>query len=357
MTTTTSARSRWANHGHAPVRRMIRCRPRRRTYPLRRVLLGRASTLIAAALLAALIVACDGSPATSTPLADYAHAERLVSPAWVESHLGDPSLVIVDLRSQALYSAGHVPGARQVAVSQLQATDSAGVPSQLVSAAAMAGILENAGITPDRTVIFYDDQGSLWAAWALWSLDVYGHADSRIMNGTWTLWESEHRPVSNDTPAVQTTAYRFTAIPDASIVTDFQGILDAVKDPSKVVCDARSAGEYVGTDVRSAHGGHIPGAINVEWSKAVASNGQFLPVRELTRLYADAGVWSADGTTVFTYCQTGVRGAHTWFVLHELLGYSRVALYDGSWAEYGSRDGAPIETGTVPAGSTGKAAR
>ena len=177
------------------------------------------------------------------------------------------------------------------------------------------------------------------------SLDVYGHKDWRVLNGTWTSWDAAKKPVTKDVANRPATQYAFTAQPNTKIVVNMEQMVKAVGDPSKIVCDSRTADEYTGRDLRAPakNGGHVPGAKNLAYSDAVAKSGEFLPVAELKKLYDTAGIVAQDNQTIFTYCQSGIRAAHAWFVLQNLIGYQNVAVYDGSWEEYGAASGNKIE--------------
>lgn len=273
----------------------------------------------------------------------YATADRLVTTQWVEDHFGDAGVLVIDVRDREAYETGHIPGAVHLAPREtFQAEDDRGVPSMIPKSEAVAATLSAIGATPETTIVFYDDRGNLWSARGVWTLSVYGHPDVRIMDGAWSSWSAEGRPVDTDVPERPPTSYAFDAEPDTSIVASWNDVVAAIDDPETLVCDARSEAEYAGADVRAARGGHVPGARNVEWSRAVDSSGAFLPASELKALYADAGV--TDGKTTFTMCQSGVRASHTWFVLTDLLGFDDVRVYDGSWVEYGNRDDSPIES-------------
>ena len=323
----------------------------------------RAGVLAGAALIAATAIACgsqakpaagDAPKAASTAAATATKAaavalkpnpDRAVSVDWLASKLNDATVVPVDLRTKDKYDAGHIPGAVLLASAALN--QKTGDVTDLAPAAQVAEALGKIGVKPTDTVVFYDDSGSLSATRAVWSLDVYGHKDSRVLNGTWTSWDAAKKPVSKDLPTRPATQYAFSGAPNTSIVVSMEQMVKAVGDPSKIVCDSRTADEYTGRDLRAPakNGGHVPGSLNLAYSEAVAKNGEFLPVEELKKLYDNAGIKAQDNQTIFTYCQSGVRAAHAWFVLKYLIGYPNVAVYDGSWEEYGGRSDTKIESG------------
>ncbi|GMU41177.1 MAG: sulfurtransferase [Chloroflexota bacterium] len=295
---------------------------------------------------AATVAAAAPAAEDTSGLAErgYAEGHRLVSGAWLEERLTDPSIVILDLRDEEAFAAGHIPGARLVVPGpNFSRTDEAGVKGQIGTAEQVAAALSAAGVTPDQTVVLYDGNSSLWAARALWVLDVYGHAQTRILDGAWKAWAAENRPTTTEPTAVTASTYAFSGAPNANIIANFEELVSAINDPSKLVCDARSAEEYAGRDVRSAQGGHVPGAQNVDWTTAVNEQSQFKTAEELAAVYEGKVLTGDTNQTIYVYCQTGVRAAHTWFVFHDLLGYENVKNYDGSWEEYGNRPDAVIE--------------
>lgn len=271
----------------------------------------------------------------------YVSSARLVTTNWVQEYSEDPSVLLIDLRPWEEYDAGHIPGAVHLPAKEtFQADDARGVPGMLPARAHIADALGSIGATPRTTLVFYDDAQSRWSARAIWALSVYKHADARLMDGAWKLWKVEGRPTSVSVPTRHPSEYAFRDPSDTSIVATWSDVVASIEDPETVVCDARSAAEYEGESVRAARGGHVPGSILVEWSQTVGETGEFLPADDLRALYDSAGV-TGDHVT-FTLCQSGVRAAHTWFVLNDLLGYDNVRVYDGSWVEYGNREDSPI---------------
>jgi len=271
----------------------------------------------------------------------YSASARLVTTGWVQEHVGDPSMLLIDLRPREEYDAGHIPGAAHLPAKEtFQADDARGVPGMLPTSGYIADALGSIGATPETTLVFYDDAQSLWSARAIWALSVYKHPDARLMDGAWKLWKVEGRPTSDTAPTNNPSQYAFKGSPDTSIVATWSDVVASIHDPETLVCDTRSVAEYEGESVRSARGGHVPGSVLIEWNQAVGETGEFLPADELRSLYDSAGV-TGDHVT-FTMCQSGVRAAHTWFVLTDLLGYDDVRMYDGSWVEYGNREDSPI---------------
>jgi thiosulfate/3-mercaptopyruvate sulfurtransferase len=304
--------------------------------------------LIWIALAVALIGSAACSPTTDTVSVatdlesrGYASIDHLVSTAWLEKHLNDDSVLIVDLRKEEDYAAGHIPGSVRLTPNAAFQMEVKGVPGMIPPADAVATVLAGIGATPETTIVFYDGIASLWASRAIWVLSVYGHEDSRALDGAWGLWESEGREVSTESAAPSTAEYVFEAQPNNMLIASWDEITASIDDPEVLVCDTRSPEEYAGRDVRADRGGHIPESINVNWNRAIDEQGRFLPAAKLRELYEGEGV--VGGKTVYTLCQTAVRATHTWFVLMDLLGYEDVRVYDGSWVEYGNREDSAID--------------
>ena len=279
-------------------------------------------------------------------MAEYAHPESLVSTQWVADHGGDANvrLVEVDVDTSA-YDEGHVAGAVSFNwQSQLQQN----VVRDIVSRSEMEALLSSSGIAPDTTVILYGDNNNWFAAWAFWQLKYYGHNDVRLMNGGRALWLAEGRPVTTDVPSHAATQYSIsTENGDLRALRDY--VLQAVNSGSHALVDVRSPDEFSGAlnappnvpQEGSQRNGHIPGAANIPWGQAVNEDGTFKSADELSALYGGKGVDGARET--IAYCRIGERSSHTWFVLSQLLGYDNVRNYDGSWTEWGSIVGAPIQ--------------
>jgi thiosulfate/3-mercaptopyruvate sulfurtransferase len=278
-------------------------------------------------------------------MGDYKHPEVLVSTDWVAAHGSDPSvrLVEVDVDTTA-YEKGHIQNA--VAwnwTSQLQDN----VRRDLLGKRQIEELLSQSGITPDSTVVLYGDNNNWFAAYALWQLKYYGHKDARLMNGGRKKWELEGRPLTNDAPQFARTKY--SAMPPDKSVRAWRDEVFAAMDGKNInLVDVRSPDEFTGKVIAppgmtetAQRGGHIPGALNVPWSKAANEDGTFKRYDELAQLYA--GVKPSQET--ITYCRIGERSSHTWFVLKYLLGYDKVRNYDGSWTEWGNLVDAPIAKG------------
>ncbi len=280
-------------------------------------------------------------------MADYKHPEVLVTTDWVAEHSGDAKvrLVEVDVDTGA-YDTGHV----QKAVGwnwQTQLQD--GIRRDVTDKKDFEELCSKSGIANDSTVVLYGDNNNWFAAWAFWQFKYYGHADVRLMNGGRKKWELESRPLTTDDPKPAATKYN-AKDPDASVRARRDYVFAALDKGNTYLVDVRSPDEFTGKIIAppglpetAQRPGHIPGAVNVPWSKAVNDDGTFRSLEELQALYGGKGV--KDDQETIAYCRIGERSSHTWFVLKYLMGLSKVRNYDGSWTEWGNLVDAPIAKG------------
>ena len=273
----------------------------------------------------------------------YEDSSRLVSTEWLADNINDENLVIIDVRKKEQYDEGHIPGAVHLTPGEVFQQEIDGVKGMLPSADHIAKHLSAIGAKPDSTILIYDGIKNLWATRGLWALDVYGHKNTILLDGVWTKWSAEGREISTTPPTVKASSYKFSGSPNTSIIAGWEEVLASVGDPSKLVCDTRTAEEYSGKDARADRGGHIPESVHLEWVKSNNDNHEFIEASQLQSIYDEAGL--TEGKTIYTLCQTAVRAAHTYFVLHDLLGYDNVKVYDGSWIEWGNNQELPLETG------------
>ncbi|HZA10376.1 sulfurtransferase [Mycobacterium sp.] len=276
-----------------------------------------------------------------------ARSDVLVTADWAESNLDAPNTVFVEVdEDTSAYDGGHIAGAVKLDWRKdLQDP----VRRDFVDAQQFSKLLSERGISNDDTVILYGGNNNWFAAYAYWYFKLYGHDKVKLLDGGRKKWELDGRPLSTD--AVQREQTSYTARdPDNSIRAFRDEVVEAIG--KKNLVDVRSPDEFSGKILAPAHlpqeqsqrPGHIPGAINVPWSKAANEDGTFKSDAELTGLYQEAGLDGSKDT--IAYCRIGERSSHTWFVLRELLGQQNVKNYDGSWTEYGSLVGVPIELGS-----------
>ncbi len=276
-----------------------------------------------------------------------ARSEVLVTADWAESNLEAPNTVFVEVdEDTSAYDTGHIPGAVKLDwKTDLQDQ----VKRDFVDAAQFSKLLSERGIGNDDTVVLYGGNNNWFAAYAYWYFKLYGHQDVKLLDGGRKKWELDARPLSTDTVTREGKSYT-AKDPDTSIRAFRDETIDAIG--TKNLVDVRSPDEFSGKILAPAHlpqeqsqrPGHIPSAINVPWSKAANEDGTFKSDEDLAKLYAEAGLDGEKET--IAYCRIGERSSHTWFVLRELLGHKNVKNYDGSWTEYGSLVGAPIELGS-----------
>jgi thiosulfate/3-mercaptopyruvate sulfurtransferase len=285
-------------------------------------------------------------------VADYAN-DVVVEPEWLEQHLEDDAIRIVEvdenpaLYRKAYYREAHIPGAIGFDW-KLELQDQ--VKRDFLEPEEFGRLFGSRGISNDHQIILYGDRNNWFAAYTYWYLKYYGHDNVKLLNGPRERWISEARPVTALQPRFAPAT--FTAMTrDDSIRARRDEVLSALDDDSHVLVDVRSPREYSGELVSmpgyenegAQRGGHIPGAKSIPWGRAVTDDGRFKSADELREVYGAHGVLG--GAPVITYCRIGERSAHTWFVLHELLGQPDVKNYDGSWAEWGNLIGVPIEKG------------
>ncbi len=271
----------------------------------------------------------------------------LVTADWAEQNLGTDGIVFLEVdEDTTAYDGGHLPGAVKINwTTELQDQ----VRRDIADADQFSKLLSDKGVAGDDTVVLYGGNNNWFAAYAYWQFKLYGHADVKLLDGGRKKWELDGRPLTNEVTARPATSYK-AGEPDLTIRAFRDEVVEAIN--TKNLVDVRSPDEFSGKILAPAHlpqeqsqrPGHIPSAINIPWSKAANEDGTFRSDSELTALYGDAGL--DGGKATIAYCRIGERSSHTWVVLHELLGHSDVKNYDGSWTEYGSLIGVPIELGS-----------
>jgi len=278
----------------------------------------------------------------------YAFPDALVSTEWVAEHQHDENVRLIESNEDPLlYSSGHIPGAVEIDWTR-DLNDP--LRRDYLDRAGFEALAQRIGITPDTTLVFYGDKNNWWATYAAWVFHLFGHKNVKILDGGRIKWLNEGREVTKDVPAYAATEYTAPDRDDATFRAYREDVLKHLAKAGKLI-DVRSPQEFDGTRLHmdaypnegALRGGHIPGAKNVPWAKAVnPETGEFLPAPALKELYeSQSGLNASDDVVV--YCRIGERSSHTWFVLKYLLGYPQVRNYDGSWTEWGNTVGVPIE--------------
>lgn len=280
----------------------------------------------------------------------YAHPEVLVSTEWLQNHLHQDGLVIVESDEDVLlYQTGHIPGAVKI---DWHTDLNDPVTRDYLDGEAFAKLLSSKGIARDTTVVIYGDNKNWWATYALWVFKLFAHPDVRILDGGREKWIAEDREITTEVTSVTPTIYPVIERDDKTIRAYRDDVLEHLGKP---LVDVRSPQEYSGERTHmpsypeegALRGGHIPGAASVPWSKAAGDLGVFRNREELDNIYLSEANLDPSTDTI-AYCRIGERSSHTWFVLHYLLGFQKVRNYDGSWTEWGSLVGVPIVKGEEP---------
>ena len=280
-------------------------------------------------------------------MAEYANPDALVETDWLEARLDDDQVRVIEVdEDTSAYEKGHIAGA----VGWNWNTDlHAKIGRDYLSQAEVGELLSSAGVRPDTTIVLYGGNNNWFAAYAYWILKLRGFDNVKLLNGGRKKWELESRELTQDEPSFQPTGFQVSGSERPGIRALRDEVLGKVGGSTFV--DVRSPEEFRGEKLAPDHlpqeqaqvPGHIPGSANIPWGKAANDDGTFKTADELKALYAEQGVTGAG--EVIAYCRIGERSSHTWFALTELLGFDGVKNYDGSWTEYGSLVGAPVEKG------------
>ncbi|MGH2682641.1 MAG: sulfurtransferase [Actinomycetota bacterium] len=277
----------------------------------------------------------------------YANPDALVDTDWLEQHLDDPKVRVVEVdEDTTAYEKGHIKGS----LGWNWNTDlHAPVGRDYVDQEGLSRLLQQAGVGTDTTVVLYGGNNNWFAAYAYWLLRYLGFGNVKLLNGGRKKWELESRELTQDAPTHEATDFRITQPVNGDIRAFRDDVLERVQEKNAGLVDVRSPEEYRGEKLAPDHlpqeqaqvPGHIPGAANIPWGKAANDDGTFKSADELKALYGGEGI--TGDREIIAYCRIGERSSHTWFALHELLGYDNVKNYDGSWTEYGSLVGVPVE--------------
>ena len=278
---------------------------------------------------------------------EYANPNVLVDTQWVEDHLEDINVRIaeVDYDPKANYNLGHIPNS---VLFDWKRDINDPLTRNILSRDDCSTLLQKAGINDNTTLILYGDFNNWFAAFAFWVFEYYGMKNTKIMNGGRKKWLEEDRPISKDIPSFPMGNFKPTG-PNPALRAFLSQVRESLELDKTKRIDVRSPQEFSGEITAPAEyptehaqrGGHIPGAVNITWAKAVNDDGTFKSADELTKLYQTVGI--TPEKEIITYCRIGERSSHTWFVLKHLLGYPDVKNYDGSWTEWGNMIDNPIE--------------
>jgi len=276
----------------------------------------------------------------------YVHPEVLVETNWVEEHLNDPNIRLIEVDEDVLlYEVGHLPGAVKLDW-HVDVQDR--VTRDFVNQKDFEQLMSRWGISNDTLIVLYGDKNNWYACYSFWLFTMYGHKNMKIMNGGRSKWETEKRPMTKEVPHFAATTYH--APPMNESARAFRDdVASGLKNPGRGLVDVRSPQEYTGELIHMVNypqegaqrGGHIPGAKSIPWAKAANEDGTFKSAEELRQIYSGNDI--TPDKDIISYCRIVERSAHTWFVLTNLLGYPRVRNYDGSWTEWGNLVRAPIE--------------